>query len=150
MVDADLSGYFDSIPHPELMLCVARRVSDKALLHLIKQWLVAPVEETDVRRGQNDLLNRVAVGTPVARDLSTDPYLKHYLIRLLPWVSDGQSLHRDKDVGFGLWEPPLAQTPHPCPGPLAFLTAPSEDVQPGACTCVRSASRLALLPGTAW
>jgi retron-type reverse transcriptase len=47
-IDADLSGYFDSIPHPELMLCVARRVSDKAMLHLIKQWLVAPVEETDV------------------------------------------------------------------------------------------------------
>ena len=49
MVDADLSGYFDSIPHAELMLCVARRVSDKAMLHLMKQWLVAPVEETDER-----------------------------------------------------------------------------------------------------
>ena len=36
-----------SIPHAELMLCVARRVSDKAMLHLVKQWLVAPVEETD-------------------------------------------------------------------------------------------------------
>ena len=48
-VDADLSGYFDSIPHAELMLCVARRVSDKAMLHLVKQWLVTPVEETDER-----------------------------------------------------------------------------------------------------
>jgi group II intron reverse transcriptase/maturase len=47
VVDADLSGYFDSIPHRELMKSVLRRVSDRHLLALIKMWLEAPVEEID-------------------------------------------------------------------------------------------------------
>ncbi len=46
VVDADLSGYFDSIPHAELMKSVSRRVSDRHLLRLIKMWLEAPVEES--------------------------------------------------------------------------------------------------------
>ena len=49
VVDADLSGYFDSIPHPELMKSVSRRVSDRHMLRLIKMWLEAPVEEIDDR-----------------------------------------------------------------------------------------------------
>jgi group II intron reverse transcriptase/maturase len=47
IVDADLAGYFDSLPHSELLKSVARRVVDGAMLHLIKMWLKAPVEETD-------------------------------------------------------------------------------------------------------
>ena len=45
VVDADLSKYFDTIPHDELLQCVARRISDKQVLALIKMWLKTPVEE---------------------------------------------------------------------------------------------------------
>jgi RNA-directed DNA polymerase len=47
VVDADLSKYFDTIPHHELMLSIARRLVDRDVLALIKQWLMAPVETTD-------------------------------------------------------------------------------------------------------
>src|SRR5580704_11704344 len=47
VVDADLSKYFDTIPHSELMQCVARRIVDGDLLRLIKMWLKVPVEERD-------------------------------------------------------------------------------------------------------
>jgi RNA-directed DNA polymerase len=47
VVDADLSKYFDTIPHGELMHCVARRIVDRMILSLIKMWLKAPVEERD-------------------------------------------------------------------------------------------------------
>jgi retron-type reverse transcriptase len=47
VVDADLWKYFDTIPHCELMQCVARRIVDRDVLRLIKGWLKVPVEEKD-------------------------------------------------------------------------------------------------------
>jgi len=49
VVDADLSKYFDTIPHAKLMAVVAERIADGGVLHLIKQWLKAPV----VEQGEN-------------------------------------------------------------------------------------------------
>jgi group II intron reverse transcriptase/maturase len=49
VVDADLSEYYETIPHEELLQSVARRVVDRRVLHLIKMWLTAAVEDTDER-----------------------------------------------------------------------------------------------------
>jgi len=52
VVDADLSKYFDTIPHPRLVQLLARRISDGSILHLLRQWLDVPIveEERDGRR----------------------------------------------------------------------------------------------------
>jgi RNA-directed DNA polymerase len=47
VIDADLSKYFDTIPHSNLMAMVAERICDGAILHLIRMWLKAPVMEQD-------------------------------------------------------------------------------------------------------
>ncbi len=47
VVDADLSKYFDKIPHRELLQSIARRIVDRDVLHLLKMWLKVPVEERD-------------------------------------------------------------------------------------------------------
>lgn len=47
VIDADLSKYFDTIPHANLMVVIAERICDGAILHLIQMWLKAPVMEVD-------------------------------------------------------------------------------------------------------
>ena len=47
VIDADLSKYFDTIPHANLMAVVAERICDGAILHLIQMWLKAPIMEVD-------------------------------------------------------------------------------------------------------
>ncbi len=86
VVDADLRGYFDEIPHGSLMKSVARRVTDRQVLHLIKMWIEAPVEETDDRgRKHRTTRNRdehrgIPQGSPISPLLSN-----LYMRRLVLW-----------------------------------------------------------------
>ena len=60
VIDADVSSYFDTIPHADLMQSLARRLSDRRMLRLLKRWLKAPVAERGrgrrvaVQRGEAD------------------------------------------------------------------------------------------------
>jgi group II intron reverse transcriptase/maturase len=91
VVDADLSGYFDSIPHAELMKCVARRVVDGAMLHLIKMWLEAPVEETDDRGNAHRTTRNKDEGRGTPQGAPISPLLSNLYMRrfVLGWKQLG-------------------------------------------------------------
>jgi len=91
VVDCDLSGYFDSIPHAQLMKSVARRISDGAMLALIKAWLQMPVEEDDGRGGKRrtTVAKDIGKGTPQGAPIS--PLLSNLYLRrfVLGWKKLG-------------------------------------------------------------
>jgi len=86
VVDADLSKYFDTIPHGELMQCVARRIVEREMLRLIKAWLTVPVEERDAngkRRLTGGKQSRQGtpqggVISPLLANLYMNRFLKHW------------------------------------------------------------------------
>ena len=100
VVDADLSGYFDSIPHAELVKSLSRHISDRHLLGMIKMWLVAPVEETD-ERGQTRRTTRnkdEGRGSPQGSPLS--PLLANVYMRrfIVGWKTLGHERRLDAHI----------------------------------------------------
>lgn len=85
VVDADLSEYYETIPHSELLRSVARRVVDRRVLHLIKMWMTAPVEDTD-KRGKKKRTTRnrdekrgLPQGSPLS-PLMSNLYMRRFVL----------------------------------------------------------------------
>ena len=75
--DADLSKYFDTIPHDKLMIVLKERIKDQRMLKLIKKWLKAPVyDDGQYTGGKNN-----KVGTPQGGVIS--PLLSNLYLHLL-------------------------------------------------------------------
>jgi group II intron reverse transcriptase/maturase len=100
VVDADLSGYFDSIPHHELMKSLSRRISDSRMLRLLKLWLEAAVEETD-QKGNRHRTTRnkdQGMGTPQGAPIS--PLLSNIYMRrfVKGWKTGGHERRLDAHI----------------------------------------------------
>ncbi len=99
VVDADLSRYFESIPHAELLKSVACRIVDRNVLRLIKMWLMTPVEETDgegrrrLSGGKHSTRGtpRGGIVSPMLANLYMNRFLKH-------WRRTGQGRKLDATV----------------------------------------------------
>ena len=91
VVDADLADYFGSIPHPELMQSLARRIVDRRVLHLIKMWLECAVEETDQRGGKTRSTEAKDNGRGIPQGSPIHPLLSNLYMRrfVLAWKKLG-------------------------------------------------------------
>jgi RNA-directed DNA polymerase len=92
VIDADLSKYFDSIPHAKLLAVVAERIVDSAILHVIKLWLKAPVigEDKDGARKNVGGGKANSKGTPQGGVIS--PLLSNCYLHLLDRIWEKHQL----------------------------------------------------------
>jgi RNA-directed DNA polymerase len=95
VVDADLSGYFDSIPHAELLRSLARRISDGRLLALLARWLEMPVEETDDKGNKQRTTRNKDEGRGTPQGAPLSPLLANLYMRrfILAWKQFGYAKH---------------------------------------------------------
>ena len=87
--DADLKGYFDSIPQDKLMACLRMRITDRSVLQLIRMWLESPVVEGGGSSGEPEKWSRSGKGTPqggVISPLLANLYL-HWFDKTFHWNS---------------------------------------------------------------
>lgn len=97
VIDADLSKYFDTIPHRELLKQVKRRVSDGSILNLLKAWLEAPIEEEDSKSGKKRNLPNKR-GTPQGGVIS--PLLANLYLNKLDYLVNDQCEQNPKMVRY--------------------------------------------------
>ena len=93
VIEADLSGYFDSIPHAEMMQSVTRRIVDGNVLRLIKQWLDAPVEEDDGHGHRKRTTENRDTGRGTPQGAPISPLLSNLYMRrfVLGWKQLGHA-----------------------------------------------------------
>jgi len=91
VVDVDLKGYFDTIPHDKLIALVKERVTDKAVIKLLKMWLAAGVME-------EGKVNKTILGTPQGGVIS--PLLANIYLNALDrlWTAKGYGSKREHDA----------------------------------------------------
>jgi RNA-directed DNA polymerase len=92
ILDADLSAYFDTIPHEKLMILICKRISDKNVIHLIKMWLKCPVMENDKLSGGK----KNNKGTPQGGVIS--PLLANIYLNLLDKVITNREIFKKAKI----------------------------------------------------